>query len=135
MKMKTTRKKTMNVFGIGCDIIEVERIQKAIESQGKPFLDRLFTPQEQAYCTRFKNSYSRFAGRFAAKEAIVKALKCGIGEKISWLDIDIISPENESPEVVLTPQALQTFPNIKIHLSISHTEIYALAFATVLTND
>ncbi len=65
------------IIGLGVDIAEVPRVQAAIERHGQRFLDRVFTPKEIEYCERFKNKFERYAGRFAAKEAAMKALGTG----------------------------------------------------------
>ncbi len=122
----------MHVYGIGCDIIEVERIRQALNRQ-PALLTRLFTPQEISYCQRFSDPFPRYTGRFAAKEAISKALGTGICEKLSWLDIDILSEPNAAPCVILSPHANAHFPNIEIKLSISHTQLNAVAYAMALT--
>ncbi len=67
-----------SILGIGTDIIEIPRIQEAISKHGTRFLDRLFTEEEQRYCQGYADAIPRFAGRFAAKEAVVKALGTGV---------------------------------------------------------
>ena len=65
------------IVGLGVDIAEVERVRVAIERHGETFLRRIYTPAERAYCERYRNKYERYAGRFAAKEAAMKALGTG----------------------------------------------------------
>ena len=119
----------MEIHGIGCDLIEVERIKRAIERQGTTFINRLFTPQEQEYCSQCTNPFPRYAARFAAKEAVSKALGCGIGSKLNWLDIDIKSQADGPPIATLSAKAQSAFLGVTIQLSISHTEVYAIAYA------
>ena len=112
-------------FFIGTDIIEVERIKNSIIKNGQTFLDRLYTPIEQKYCTKNKNSYIHFAGRFAAKEAIIKSLKSsGYKKQIPFKSIEIISLENGEPKV-----ELHFKQNGLCKVSISHIKMYAIAFS------
>ncbi len=115
--------------GLGSDIIEIERIEASIHRYGSKFLDRIFTDTEQAYCLRHRDSARHFAGRFAAKEAVVKALGTGISQTISWLDIDIINDPQGKPEVKLSSKAKEYFGDIIIQVSISHCKAYAMAVA------
>lgn len=117
------------VLGIGSDIIEVSRIEASINNHGQRFLDRIFTENEQAYCQKFRDSTRHFAGRFAAKEAIVKAFGTGISESISWLDIEISNDEHGKPQVALSPKAQNLFNDPQLHLTISHCKEYAVAVA------
>ena len=114
---------------IGTDIIEVERVREAIETHGKHFLDRMFTTTEQKECGQ---NLARFAGRFAAKEAIAKALGTGFGKDLSWLDIEIHNEENGKPVATLSQEAQKRFSNPVVNLSISHCKDYATAVALIL---
>lgn len=118
-----------SVLGIGNDILEIERIRQSIEKQGQRFLDRLFTSKEQKYCLEQQDSAPRFAGRFSAKEAIVKALGVGFGEHISWLDIEILANGKGQPEVSFSEKVNNHFNHPKILLSISHCKLYVTAVA------
>ena len=117
------------VQGLGNDIIEIARIRASIERGGQAFLDRLFTPDEQAYCLKYNDSAPRFAGRFAAKEAIVKAMGTGIHGGLSWLDIEVLN--NDLGRPLFYPSAnfrsIHGEPNILV--SISHCHNYAAAVA------
>lgn len=118
------------IFGIGNDIIEVSRIEKAIETHGKRFLDRIFTQYEQEYCDKRKERYRHYAGRFAAKEAVVKALGTGFREEIVWSDIEIINDHYGKPEVNLSATLRERFSeDVEVLLSISHSKDYATAVA------
>ena len=113
-----------NLF-IGTDIIEVDRIKDSIIKNGQRFLDRLYTPIEQKYCTENKNSFIHFAGRFAAKEAIIKSLKSsGYKFKIPFRLIEVIPLENGEPNVRLH---FEHSGSCKV--SISHIKMYAIAFS------
>ena len=118
-----------NIEGIGSDIIEVERIKKAIKRQKKAFIEKVFTKQEIQYAKKFKDSFIHFAGRFAAKEAIVKALGVGFSSNISWQDICISNDEMGKPQVTFSSKVNKRFHNPKILLSISHCHEYAMAVA------
>ncbi|MFZ0565868.1 MAG: holo-ACP synthase [Chlamydiales bacterium] len=115
--------------GIGTDIIEIGRIQKALDRHGDRFLEHLFTPKEQAYCRRFSNPVPHLAGRFAGKEAILKAIGTGLQRHIGWKEIEIINDANGKPEVYLSGSLQPRFPDASFFLSISHCKEYATATA------
>ncbi|HSX03726.1 MAG TPA: holo-ACP synthase [Rhabdochlamydiaceae bacterium] len=117
------------MLGIGNDIIEIDRIRESITAHGQRFLDRIFTPKEQEYCLNHQDSAPRFAGRFAAKEAIVKALGVGFGEHAAWLDIEILADSHGRPIVTLSEKLNKSFNSPKILLSISHCKLYVTAVA------
>lgn len=117
------------IHGVGTDIIEVKRIEESIERFGQRFLDRIFSFDEQAYCLHHRDAARHFAGRFAAKEAIVKALGTGFRDGIGWLDIEIVNDSQGKPLAQLSSKLLETFDSPRIHLSISHGRDYATAFA------
>ena len=118
----------MSDIFIGTDIISIPRIKKTINSShGNKFTNRIFTENEIDYCRNKVNSIIHFAGRFAAKEAITKALLSSeIIDSISMKSIEIISGKNRKPEVNLT---LGSKLQIQCKVSISHTDEYAIAFA------
>lgn len=129
-----TQKSTPNIRGLGTDIIEIERIRNAFQEHGERFLERLFTQDERAYCARYNDPFPHFAGRFAAKEAIVKALGTGMRLEVTWQEIEIINDTQGKPEVFLSPRLRNQFPNIQLLLSISHCQAYATAIA-ILTEE
>lgn len=112
------------IKGLGTDIIEVSRIQKSIKRFGNDFLKHILTPQEIAYASKFKSPYQHYAGRFAAKEAIFKALG---DPKVSWQDINISNDKEGKPQCVVAGKRNSK----KILLSISHCKNYATAVAVV----
>ncbi|WP_075882779.1 holo-ACP synthase [Candidatus Protochlamydia sp. W-9] len=116
-------------LGIGNDIIEIERIQANIKKYGQRFLNRVFTKNEQIYCLNRKMPALHLAGRFAAKEAVVKALGTGFSQGISWLDVEILNDANGKPYVSISPLLTQLFSSPKLLISISHCHHYATAFA------
>jgi holo-[acyl-carrier protein] synthase len=121
------------IQGIGTDIIEVRRIGKAISRLGQRFLDRIFSVEEQEYCLRYRDAERHFAGRFAAKEAVVKALGTGFRQGINWLDIEIVNDAMGRPMVFLSEKLQERFESQKLLLSISHSQEYATAFVIYLT--
>jgi holo-[acyl-carrier protein] synthase len=115
------------VDGIGIDIIETARIARAI--QNPRFLARVFTPREAADCRSRGRAAERFAGRFAAKEAIAKAL----GLPLSWQDLEIRNGPEGQPHAFLSGAARQRLGSRRLLLSISHCHAYAVAQALVLS--
>ncbi|KEI95399.1 4'-phosphopantetheinyl transferase [Clostridium botulinum A2B7 92] len=119
------------IYGIGTDITEVRRIEKAI-TRNKNFINKLFTKNEMDLWEKKNFKLEFIAGRFAAKEAISKALGTGIRD-FNFKDIEIINNELGKPQVILKPKAEDIIRKIsksyKIHLSISHEKEYAIAYA------
>ena len=89
------------IVGLGLDIAEIDRIEAAIVRHGAPFLERLFTPAEVAYCERHKGKYERYAARFAAKEAAMKALGTGWSHGVRWRDIEVTREPSGKPTLRL----------------------------------
>lgn len=114
------------IVGTGIDIIEISRIENAINKR-RFFKNRVFTIAEQRYCSAISHSCERFAGRFAAKEAVGKAL----GSSLSWLDVEILPAESGKPEVILHNSAADLAIGKRVHVSISHCREYAVASAIV----
>lgn len=121
-----------SISGIGTDIIAIKRFGKSIEKYGKKFLDKIFTTAEQEYCDAFSDSTPRYAARFSAKEAVSKALGCGIGEHLGFHDIEILKDPSGKPYIKLTQSALAHFNNVSFHLSLSHCKEYATAVAVAI---
>ncbi|AEB41766.1 holo-ACP synthase [Chlamydia pecorum] len=121
----------MEIIHIGTDIIEIQRIRKAIEKHGKHILNRLFTIKEQEYCLKKAHPFASFAARFAGKEAVAKALGTGIGKIVKWKDIEILKTSSQ-PEVFLAPHIPASTGINKVILSISHSQNYATATAIAL---
>lgn len=121
--------KSPSIRGIGNDIIEIQRIRHSIDSHGERFLARLFTKEEQNYCFQYQDSAPHFAARFAAKEAIAKALGTGFGEELAWLDFEILNDSKGKPSVLFSQRARAHFNNPTVLVSLTHCEGYASAFA------
>lgn len=121
------------ILGHGIDIVETSRIQQMHEEHGQRFLDRCFTPAEQAYCAKsHKRYYEHLAGRFAAKEAILKVLGTGWRHGIQWTDMEILPNQAGQPIVTLSNITAEIATNLGITqwmLSISHIETHATASA------
>lgn len=117
------------VKGLGNDIIEISRIEGSIGRFGQRFLDRLFSAEEQGYCTQYQEPSRHYAGRFAAKEAIVKALGTGFRNGISWLDIEILNDNDGRPHVYFSQNLKDIYGDPQIMVSISHCREYATAVA------
>ena len=125
----TIAMKGSDLQGLGNDIIEIERIRLSIERHGQHFLNRLFSQTEQDYCYRFKDPVPHFAGRFAAKEAIAKALGTGFGTDLSWHDMEVLGNETGKPTVHFSEAAKHRFNHPRILVSISHSTSHATAVA------
>jgi len=117
------------ILGIGNDIIEVERIRKSIDTHGLRLLTRLFTTKEQDYCLKYNDPVPHFAGRFSAKEAVVKALGTGFGEHATWLDFEIINDTQGKPVVFFSTAMGEKLKSTEVMVSISHCQLYVTAFA------
>jgi holo-[acyl-carrier protein] synthase len=112
------------------DIAEVERVKAAIERHGEAFLRRIYTPGERAYCEKYRNKYERYAGRFAVKEAAMKALGTGWRKGIRWVDIEVERPKGGKPLLVLHGVAKARAEEMGVKnmaMSITHTEEQAFA--------
>lgn len=119
----------MIFFGIGTDIVEVERIEKSINRTEK-FLEKVFTKREVDYCNSKPNRYERYAGRFCAKEAVSKALGTGI-RNFKLTDMEILNDELGKPIIYFNGQLENLEKEYEIHLSISHCKDYATATAII----
>jgi holo-[acyl-carrier protein] synthase len=122
------------IVGIGTDLVEISRMRKALEqSTGSRFLERILTPRERELALKRKGRLAEFAaGRFAAKEAIVKALGCGIGKQIGFQDVEVLPDALGKPECRIVDEAITRAGHgnsIRIHISITHTESMASAYA------
>jgi len=121
------------IIGHGIDIIETERMRHSVSEHGARFLDRVFTPAEQRYCERNKKRYyEHLAGRFAAKEAVLKVLGTGWRGGIAWTDIEILPEPSGQPTVRLTDECARIAGELGITrwlVSISHIETHATASA------
>lgn len=125
----------MIIHGIGIDVVEVERIEAAIAHLGDAFIDRLFTAREREYCGKQKRPALHYAARFAAKEAVSKALGTGIGGQAGWLDMEVERAESGAPKMIFTGRAadfLAAEGIAEVQVSLSHAKEYAAANAVAV---
>jgi holo-[acyl-carrier protein] synthase len=128
----------MRIIGIGTDITECPRIGRMILEHGEQFLRRVYTEREIGYCNSRKLSTEHFAGRWAAKEAVLKAMGTGWIRGVSWTDIEILNESGGAPKVQLhggTRDIANSRGVGEIMISISHCRTYATAYAIALMSD
>ena len=127
----------MGIIAHGIDLVDCPRIEQMIERHGERFIKRVFTVAEQAYAEANKNDVEKLAGRFAAKEAILKLMGTGWRGKIAWTDIEITNNVAGQPEVTLSGEVKRIADKLGIgHISISitHTANFAIASAVALAD-
>lgn len=120
------------IVGIGVDIMQVDRIRRAVDRHGERFLRRIYTPEEIRYCRDGPHPFQRFATRFAAKEAVLKALGVGWQRGTTFRDVVVKMDDLGAPSVELTGRSEQIAAEKgvhTIHLSLSHDHQYAVAQA------
>lgn len=118
------------IIGMGIDVAEVKRIRDVIEAQSERFLRRVYAPDEIAYCEQFKNKFERYAARFAAKEAAMKALGTGWSRGVRWVDVEVVRQRGGRPTLRLHGEAGKIAERLgvkNIALSITHTAEQAIA--------
>lgn len=123
------------IVGLGTDIIEIVRIGRMVERHGELFLHRVFTEGEIRYCQRRKESFQHFAGRWAAKEAVMKALGVGLW-KFALRDVEVVRARSGQPLIRLHAKAatLATQRGVSTwHLTLTHTDTSAMAVAVALS--
>ena len=126
------------IAGIGVDIIEVDRMRAAIERHGDRFLERLFTGPEIEYCRKGPRQVQKFAGRFAAKEAALKALGVGWQMGARFRDLEVLNDDLGAPSVELKGKTREIADSRgigRLLVSISHERSYAVAQVTALSNE
>lgn len=118
------------IIGLGIDLVEINRVKKIIQRWGEVFITRLFTQQEIEYCeNKNNNKYQSYAGKFAAKEAFLKALGWGLW-KIEWKEIEILNDNKGRPFIYSSERIKEIFTQKKIYnhlISITHTKNYVIA--------
>jgi len=123
------------VLGLGCDLIEVERIRGVLDRQGERFLQRVFTEEERAYCQGMKFPHKHFAARWAAKEAVSKAFTTGIGSHLDWTSVSVYHGSRQEPLVRLDAKGealLRQVGGTNVLLSLSHIDTHAVAVAALV---
>jgi len=124
------------IIGVGTDIFEINRMKKRIEKE-PAFIQTVFTNQEISYCEQFKFKEQNYAARFAAKEALMKALGTGYNKGISFSEIIISNNSEGKPEITLTGKTLERAVSLgvtDIHVSLSHSKKQAIAFVILSSN-
>jgi len=125
----------MEIIAHGIDLVDFPRIKDMVEQHGERFVNRVFTATEQAYAEANKARTEKLAGRFAAKEAILKLMGTGWRGKIAWTDIEIVNNPAGQPEVTLTGEVKKIANRLGIkHISVSitHTANFAIASAVAI---
>jgi len=118
------------IVGLGADVVEIRRVRQALKHQGERFIRRVFTAAEQEFCEARRDPAPHYAVRFAAKEALFKALGTGWAKGLSWQDVEVVRREQDAPILVLSDAAekqSQELGTRSIHLSLSHSDDSALA--------
>ena len=119
------------IEGIGVDVVEIRRLQRAIDSWGNFFLRRIFTERELAYAQSKKNPTHHIAARFAVKEAVAKALATGWSGGFRWKDVEVENDSSGKPCVALYGHVRDLLSGSKVMVSISHSENVVVAFAVI----
>ena len=123
------------LIGLGCDIIETERIRSVLRKHGDRFLKRVFTDEERAYCDSLKYPHKHYAARWAAKEAVSKCFTTGIGEHLGWTSISVYHGPRHEPLVRLDAQAQALLASVgatHVMLTLSHIDSHAMAVAALV---
>jgi len=126
----------MKIIAHGIDLVDRPRIEQMVKRHGERFIDRVFTPKEQAYADANKDKMEKLAGRFAAKEAVLKLMGTGWRGKIAWTDIEVVNNPAGQPEVALSGEVERLAEKLGIkHISVSitHTANFAIASAVALS--
>jgi len=125
----------MEIIAHGIDLVDFPRIEEMIERHGDRFVDRVFTAAEQEYANAHRNSVEKYAGRFAAKEAVLKLVGTGWRGRIAWTDVEVVNSPSGQPEVRLSGEVKGIAEKLgirQISISITHTANFAIASAVAL---
>ncbi len=123
------------LVGLGCDLIDVQRIRDVLDRHGDRFLDRVFTAEERAYCLSMAHPHKHLAARWAAKEAISKTFTTGIGAELGWKSMSVYHGERSEPLVRLDEKGAALLAQVgatHVLISLSHTETAAMAVAALV---
>src|SRR5215216_1599442 len=118
------------IVAIGIDIVEIARLEEVFQRRGERFRKRVSTETEIEYCERRASKVASYAARFAAKEAVMKALKTGWAEGVGWRDIEVVRAESGAPVIHLRGRALERMRELgaaRAHLSLTHSRDLAMA--------
>lgn len=119
------------VRGIGVDILEIDRMRKSIQGLGEDFLRKIFTHNEIQYCQSKADMAQHFAARFAAKEAISKALSTGWSGDFAWKDVEVMNDAMGQPHITLYGKLRETLNDASIFVSLSHSESHVVAMVVI----
>lgn len=123
------------LIGLGCDVIETERIKGVLEKHGERFLKRVFTDEERAYCDSLKYPHKHYAARWAAKEAVSKCFTTGIGEHLDWTSVSVYHGTRHEPLARLDAKAQALLASVgatHVMLTLSHIDTHAMAVAALV---
>ncbi len=118
------------IVGTGIDLVEIGKLRAAMERRGERLRNRIFTPGEIRYCDGRPNSFQHYAARFAAKEALFKAIGTGWSGGVGWRDAEVRNRTNGKPDLLLSGKALEVARQlgaVRYQVSLSHTDRYAVA--------
>src|SRR3972149_1312123 len=126
------------IYGIGVDLVKIQRIEQAVKRWERRFLDRIFTPIEQEYCHRQKQPFLHLAGRFAVKAAVLKGLGTGLRSGIRWGESEVFNAPGGKPEVRVSGKVKELMRKRRvkaIHVSISHDTDYSIGQAVLIVSE
>lgn len=117
------------ILGIGTDIVDVVRLRKMHERHGERLLSKILSENEKDYCLKFKDIYPHLGGKFAVKEAVVKAMSSCLGKKFRWCDIEVLNSDCGKPSVRFHNELFKSFSGMEadIFVTVAHTKKYAVA--------
>lgn len=125
----------MEIIAHGIDLVDFPRIEEMIDRHGERFVNRVFTAAEQKYANAHRNSVEKYAGRFAAKEAVLKLVGTGWRGRIAWTDVEVVNNPSGQPAVRLSGEVKEVAEKLgirQISISITHTANFAIASAVAL---
>ncbi len=121
------------IESLGIDLVEIHRIEQAINRYGERFTRRVFTPWEIEYCLSKINPMLSFAGRFAVKEAVFKAVGTGFAEGVKWTSVEVVNDPSGQPQVRLGKAIRNHIGDKSILITLSHTKEHAVAVAVLVS--
>ncbi len=126
----------MSICGTGVDLVEIDRFKNLIEKHGDRFINRIFTKNEILYCQKKADGgAASYSARFAAKEALFKAIGTGLREGLAWKDIEIINDKLGNPYFNFYAKTAEIIKKRKVHLTISHSQENSVAFVIIEGKD
>ncbi len=120
------------IEAVGIDLVEIQRIEEAVRRYGERFTDRVFTPWEIQYCRSKINPMLSYAGRFAVKEAVFKAVGTGFSKGVKWKSVEVVNDSRGQPQVRLGKAIKDHIGDKRILISLSHTKDYAIGTAILI---